>query len=165
MLESAYSRPVTYEEPVLSWPGDLEANPNIRSAKPELALTPKRRSFQLPFRLGGADAPGLDAALVGRILDAYHAQNDGPRFRVASSSYGLHIVPALANDAGGRLMPVASLLDTIITVPAARRSPSGHLHALCDAVSAASGTKMLCGPSMEFNPHFAHSGTICPGGF
>jgi hypothetical protein len=165
MLESAYSRPVTYEESVLVWQGDLGVSPNIRSAKPELALAPKHRSFQLPFRLGGAGAPALDAALVGRILDSYHAQNDGPRFRVASSSYGLHIVPALANDAGGRLVPVASLLDAIITVPAARRAPSGHLHALCDAVSAASGTRMLCGPSMEFNMHFAHSGARCPGGF
>ena len=102
MLESAYSRPVTYEESILSWPGDIEVNPNIRTAKPELALVPKHRSFQLPFRVGGADAPALDAALVGRILDAYHVQNDGPKFRVANSSYGLHIVPALANDARGQ---------------------------------------------------------------
>ena len=126
---------------------------------------PKHRSFQLPFRVGGADAPALDAALVGRILDAYHVQNDGPKFRVANSSYGLHIVPALANDAGGRLAPAVSLLDMIVAVPAARRSPSGHLQALCDAVSAGSGTKMLCGPSMQFNQHFAHAGAACPGGF
>jgi hypothetical protein len=50
MLESAYSRPVTYEESVLVWQGDLGVSPDIRSAKPDLALAPKHRSFQLPFR-------------------------------------------------------------------------------------------------------------------
>jgi len=162
MLEAAYSKPVTYEEPVRVWRGDLKVVGKNENAR--FALLPQDRSFRLPVALGPPEAPVLDGTLVGKILDAYHAQNDGARFRLLTSNYGLHIVPALVNGADGRLALGGSLLDTVITIPRERRMPDGHIQALSDAVNASSATKMQAVPNLQFMEHFAPGGTVCPSG-
>ncbi len=159
-LEAAYAKPVTYEEPIRAWRGDLKVVGKDENAK--FALFPRDRSFRLPVALGTPEAPALDATLVGKILDAYHAQNDGVRFQLLTSSYGLHIVPALVNDIDGRFVPGGSLLDTVITIPRERRTPEGHFLALCKAVSASSPTEMQASPNPQFVQHFAPGGAVCP---
>lgn len=161
-LEAAYAKPVTYEEPIRVWRGDLKVVGKDENAK--FGLLPKDRSFRLPMALGSPEAPALDAALVGKILDAYHAQNDGVGFQLLTSRYGLHIVPALVNGADGRLVPGGSLLDTVITIPRESRVPEDHVQALSDAVNASAATKMQAVPNLQFMQDFAPGGTVCPSG-
>jgi hypothetical protein len=132
LLEGVYSKPVTYEDPMRVWRADLQVIPG-RDEYAGQALFPKTRRFVLPAGWSATETTALDAGLLGKILDAYHAQNDGARFQVASSRYGLHIVPAQVNDAQGRLVPVTPLLDTVVTVPSQKRSPAVHFQAIMQA--------------------------------
>ena len=140
LLEEIYAKPVTYEEAPLQWRGPLD----VFGDDPQRwgALMPMERSFSFPAEARPDKTPVLDAALVGRVLDVYHQQNDGPRFQVVSTKYGLHIVPTKVHDSSGTLVPVTSQLDAIITVPVAKRTPDYHLVALCDAVTRATGLSL-----------------------
>jgi len=141
LLEERYAKPVTFEEPVWAWRGDVVVKGSDENARFAQWLVDRR--FELPDGLIPGAATDLNAALLGKILDAYHSQNaDGTRFKVLESRLGLHIVPAQYHNASGQLVPVASLLDVRVTVPYEARMASAHLRALCDAVTAAAGTKM-----------------------
>lgn len=133
LLQGLYARPVTYEDALLVWRGDQDEAP--ATGKPRL----KSRLFTVPDGLSPAQAPRLDAALVRRALDAYHQQNDGPRFDVRESSMGVHIVPARVAGTDGQLAPSVNILDSVITVPPARRTPTEHFAALCAALTVSSG--------------------------
>jgi hypothetical protein len=160
LLEARYRKPVTYEEPVWQWNGDSDPagrDDNTRAVKWE--------SFILPEGLTPAESPALDAALVGRALDAYHSQRpDGTEFRVITSRLGLHIVPAKFHDAWGRMVTASSLLDAYVRVPEQRRMASDHLHALCDALTAATGTPVWDGGEKWFDGRYAAGGVLPPKG-
>ncbi len=142
LLYQRYGVVVTFEDPVWQWRGDVNIRGNDESA-PHAQWLKDRRLMLLPGWLTPERAPKLDAAALGRLLDAYHAQNDdGTRFKVLESRLGLHIVPAQFHNAAGQLVATSSLLDTRITVPVSARMASGHLKALCAAITAFSGTKV-----------------------
>jgi hypothetical protein len=142
LIQGRYARPVTYEDALLVWRGDQD---EIReTGRPRL----KTRLFTLPGGLSPAETPGLDAALLRRALAAYHQQNDGPRFDVRESRMGLHIVPAQVAGMDGQLAPSVNLLDSVITVPRARRTPTEHFRALCAALTVSSGV------TVDFNGGF-----------
>ena len=54
-LEAAYAKPVTYEEPIRAWRGDLKVVGKDENAK--FALFPRDRSFRLPGSIGDARGP------------------------------------------------------------------------------------------------------------
>lgn len=139
-LENQYEKPVTYEDPVWRWIGDSVAVGSEPDGPFGRLLWD--RHFDLPREVTREENPKLDVRLVQRVIDAYHQQNPGDtRFKVAESSLGLHILPALVHDENGVLVEASSLLDTRITVPSAARMPSEHFRAICEAVTSASGTK------------------------
>lgn len=132
-MQERYRRPVTFEEAMWLWPGEKARDPK------GIGLWPRERSFILPPGLYPERTPVLDQSVLRRILDAYHSQTDGPRFRVLSSSYALHIVPTKARDASGALVEVRSALDALIDLPVASRTPADHIMVFCKAVTEASG--------------------------
>jgi hypothetical protein len=138
LLQGEYARPVTYEDALLVWRGDQDAAP--ATGRPEL----RTRVFTVPEGLKPSQAPHLDAALVRRALDAYHQQNDGPRFDVRESRMGVHIVPARVAAMDGDLAPSVNILDSVITVPPGKRTPTEHLDALCAALTLSSGVTITC---------------------
>jgi len=160
LLEARYAKPVTYEDPVWLWRGDSYLAGYDENLPMALAL--KGRSLTLPKGLTPAETPTLNAALVGRVLDAYHSQNaTDTRFKVTESRLGLHITPTQFHDAQGQLVPASTLLDVEIRVPEARRMASGHLQALCDAVTTSAGTSLING-GLWFDEFYAAGGLVPP---
>jgi hypothetical protein len=157
-LSSAYAVPVTYEDPILLWRGDMDG----RESRGVMLLWAKDGLAALPSDVTPALTPKLDADALARVLDLYHQLNpDGPRFRLMQSKHGFHIVPDSVHDENGRRTGASSLLDAEISVPREARFPSGHMQALCDAVSAATGNKVdFFGP--YFDNFYLPNGLIPP---
>jgi hypothetical protein len=158
LLQAEYRAPVTYEDPLWLWAGDSV----VRGSDPDspTARWLWDRKLNLPQETSRAEGGKLDAALVQRVIDAYHAQNPADaRFKLIESSLGLHIVPAYAHDESGRMVAVTALLDTVISVPEAPRMPSEHLAAICQAVTDASGVKITSG-QQSMDQAFAPNGVV-----
>jgi hypothetical protein len=145
-LQEVSGKIVTYEEPILTWSGDLEELPGKSGSKGY--LYPKSQSFIMPEV---PSVPDLASAL-NQVLDAYHKQTSGTRFQFLSSKAGYHIVPRQVHDAKGALVASASLLDANVTIAQIERTPQGHLAAFAAAVVAATGTRLDLS-AIPFKPH------------
>jgi hypothetical protein len=138
LLKERYHKAVTYEEPILVWPGDLVAKG--RDPNGPFGQWPKDRRFVIPGWLSPQRTPELDLAVLGTVIEAYNLQNnDGTLYQTNASQLGLHIVPLQMHAANGALVRATTLLDTDIRVLSALRMPSEHFRALCDAVTASGG--------------------------
>jgi hypothetical protein len=156
MFQVLSPRPIlTYEDPPeLTWSGDRESTSNAAGG---LRWIPKEYTFTLPRELDVEQNPELNLGLLNKLLDAYHSQTDGPRFKIVSSRWGLHIVPAQIRDESGRRVPSVSILDTRVTVPVEKRTYRGHLNAICKAVSDSSidGMKLASNIPPWWDEYFA----------
>ena len=139
-LEARYGQAITYEDPVWNWQGDLE----IAKGWAVPFFVPRSFTATLPANLNPTDTPTLDAAALNEVLVDYDSRNDGPRYRILRSNYGLHIVPTMVRDAGGRLVESRNPMDTVVSIPIAKRAPSGHLNAICDALARKLGRRIQC---------------------
>jgi hypothetical protein len=150
-LEDRYARPVTIENALEKWAGELHRLPSG-------GLGESPHSIVLPESDGIFSAPGISIDLVRRALDEFHRQNpDRSRFKVIESKIGFHIVPTDAHDEAGVLRPIPGILDTTVSVPAQARTFTGHLGALVEAVSAATGIRFW--PLIEnFDAKYAANG-------
>jgi len=161
LLEERYRAPVTYEDPVWEWRGDVYVVGGNDAAP--MAWWLKSRLLILPDGLTPAESPVLNAALVGRVLDAYYNQNPGDaRFRVTSSRLGLHIIPTAFHTADGKLAEAPALLDAYIRVPDARRMASDHLIALRTAVTESTGTLVEESGNDKWLDQFYAAGGLVP---
>jgi hypothetical protein len=161
LLEARYVRPVTYEDPVWLWRGEAYAVSSDETGP--MALWLKNRLLILPDGLTPAETPMLDAALVDRVLAAYHSQNGGDtRFKVTVSRLGLHIIPTQFRNADGKLSSGGALLDAYIQIPEARRMASDHLQALRDAVTASTGTSLEQSGNDKWLDQFYAAGGLVP---
>lgn len=144
LLQKQYGIPITYEDPILKWSGDIE-----RTQYPTgtWRILPKSRSFSIPIEATSNFTPLLDSELLNKVIDAYHMQTDGPRFKVWESSFGLHIIPTRVRAADGQFVEAKPLLDVHITVPIAKRTPGQHFNAICEAVTTAAGVKLEAFPA------------------
>lgn len=153
LLERLYGKPVTYEDPILLWKGDTEPVPY---AKGNVRLVPVRQSFSMPVEADPNVTPVLDLPLLNKVIDSYHQRSDGPRFKVASSAWGFHIIPSQVRDENGRFVDERSLLDVPIAIPKAKRTPAEHLHEICASITASTGIR-LDSPAMYMNERFTPS--------
>jgi hypothetical protein len=129
-LQETYGKVVTYEEPILTWRGELQAKPG-RNPKVKWDLFPTPQSF-----LMAENGPGTDlASALENTIAAYHQATSGTRFQVLPSKLGCHIVPVLMHDQNGRSVPATSALDQIITVPSEARTAMKHLLAIGAALN------------------------------
>lgn len=133
LMEHRYGLPVTYEDPVWEFPGDLTTG----------AKYPKELTFALPVELAPSRRRTLDAAVLAEAMAAYHSQTDGPRYRIATSRLGLHLIPDQVRRADGTFARARNPLDTVIDMPVTLRSRSQHVQDLCDRLSAAAGDRIL----------------------
>ena len=98
--------------------------------------------------------------MIQSVIDAYHQQNPGgTRYKVIESALGFHIVPMFAHDENGAMVATSSLLDTRITVSRMQRMPSEHIRAICEALTAASGTRVQAGGKW-IDQFFAPNGAV-----
>jgi hypothetical protein len=135
-LENVFGKPVTYEDPMLEWSGDLQSFAGV------VGLYPRIRSFEIPSGLISGQGFTTAEVPLNEILKAYQSQTDGPRFKVLTSSWGLHIVPSEVRDRNGVFAQTKSVMDYVIDVPIAKRTPSEHLAAICKAIANSSGIKV-----------------------
>jgi hypothetical protein len=140
---------ITYEDPCLVWDGDI----SYMSSTSGTRAQPRRRSVILPEELKNEKH---GEALANIVLEYYHSQTDGPRYKILKSAWGLHIVPAQVRNRNGQLEEAVPLLDTIVSIPKARRTPSEHIDAVCAAVNALtpSGIRLKAGQGW-LNEYFA----------
>lgn len=141
VLQSRYAKAVTYEDPVLAWRGDTQS---VTAPSGRIYQTFLERTINLPPGLSPDQSPILDAALLGRALTEYEKLNDTPRFRIATSGLGLHIIPDTVRDAGGIPAAAKNPLDIQVTIPRATRTASDHFLAICAALSPASSMRVDC---------------------
>jgi hypothetical protein len=138
ILAGRFVKPVTYEDPLWMWEGDASPSAVVSG------LWPRMLKFRLPNELSEQNAK-LDMYLLSKILDAYNDQTDGPRFQVLSSRWGYHIVPLKVRDATGRFISTSPLLDTIINIPVAIRTPFMHFREICNALAKSAGIEIIPG--------------------
>jgi hypothetical protein len=136
LMERRYSVPVTYEDPMWEFPGDLQAG----------AKFPKLPTFGAPSALTPALRPRLDAEILGEALEAYHSQTGGPRFKIATSRLGLHLIPDQVRGADGSFAAARNPLDTVVGLPVTERSRDQHIADLCAAIGTAMGARILYSP-------------------
>lgn len=158
-LQEAWARPVTYEDPVWLWSGDLFADkPGVK-----WSTYPKQRVVQLPTAVVKNLDRKQDSTLLAQVVEAANRSGDGPRFAVRTSSFGIHIVPASSADATGRMGPATPLLDQTVTVPSAIRAPIEHLRALAEALTTSTGMQIeanIGAIGVRFNQIFAGTGNL-----
>lgn len=133
-LQARFGSPITYEDPLWEWDGDITMAGGDK--------VPKYLRFVIP---GEIDAEASLPDVLQRALSAYHDQTAGPRYRVISSALGLHLIPSEVRDSTGTLVAPKNILDSPITVDVQSRSPSGHLAALQAAVATATGVALRYG--------------------
>jgi hypothetical protein len=146
-LQESYGKVVTYEEPILTWRGELQTKPG-RNPEGKWELFPTPQGFLMP-----ETGPGTDfASVLESTILAYHQQTSGTRFQLLSSKLGYHIVPVQVHDEIGRPVPTTSVLDQIITVPSEPRSARQHLLALGSALNS-TGPIHVDISAVPGNPH------------
>ena len=155
LLEGRFAKPVTYEDPIWTWGGDASPSPIARG------LYPRDLKLSLPAELFTVQKAELNLDLIAKIVDAYHHDTDGPRFRVLSSRWGFHIVPIQARDSTGRWVSVRALLDTQIYIPVENRTPSMHFVQICNVLTTASGIRVIPG-ARWLDQAFEPNGIIPP---
>jgi len=141
VLQARYGVPVTYEDPPWAWGGDQETK--VLAPNHKGILIPRARTIPFASGLSPDQTATIDVALL-RVLEDYHEQGDAPRFRIARSSYGLHLIPETVRDAGGVAAAAKNPLDSIVTVPKGARTASGHFVAICAAAGRAAVLPLQC---------------------
>jgi hypothetical protein len=135
-LQEMYVVPVTYEDPLWLWPGELEQMGHDTSGR---YLAVKARSVFLQAVNPGEQPLG---EVLEQVVERFNSETDGPQFRVVRSAVGWHIVPTKAYDADGKLSPAKNLLDGNINVVIAKRTAREHFVAICDSLARSSGIKV-----------------------
>jgi hypothetical protein len=140
-LEAEYAVPVTYEDPLLLWRGDMVRANLHPDTPPTYAVAP--RSIRFLDDVEAEQAPALNRGMIERVLNAYQQENpEGPRFRIETSEHAFHIVPDAIRDQSGQETWLRPLLDIVISVPEEKRMAAQHVDAICQALAAASGIRM-----------------------
>jgi hypothetical protein len=136
-LQSRFEQPVSYEDPILASSQDTQP---VQYSGGNTGLLPRKRGFSVTIDPGPDKADKLET--LNKVVEAYHAQADGPRFRVIRSNFGLHVVPAQVRSRNGAFKDATPMLDTVVTIPVEKRTPSEHVKVLCEAVSKAAGVTL-----------------------
>ena len=138
-LQEAWARPVTYEDPVWLWKGDLTTD-KLGGKWPSY---PKPRPAEVPKSALANLNRSKDAAFATQIVEATNRLSDGPTFQVRTSTFGIHIVPLASANDSGRVAPVVPLLDRSIAILEEYRTPYEHLKALCKAITVSTGMRVV----------------------
>jgi hypothetical protein len=142
-LEKRYGWVVTYEDPALVYAGDIKdvtwsVRKNYDEGPPRffgVVGGPFDFSYTIP-----ADARGPnEMAVLGDLLDAYHASAYPGVFGLVRTGPIVHVVPTMRKNVSGELEAQSSLLDTRISLTDADRTAYEALIAIVEAVSDAAG--------------------------
>ena len=106
-MEQLYARPVTYEDPMRVWRGEMEVKGHLPNGSDFLTVKP--HSLILPEWPSYRSVPSLNLATINDVVKAYAEQNPSqPLYSVVASKMGFHIIPTRANDAFGNSVPTVN---------------------------------------------------------
>lgn len=141
LLQSAWRRAVTYEEPVWQHASDT----SMQGDPLRLSVSPRFRALSIPGTALQSHRRADDVAHLKSLVNAFNAGNAPLGFGVFETAWGLHIVPIRNKDARGAEAPAPSLLDTRVVVASDKRRPMGHVEALAQALTSRTGIRVESG--------------------
>ncbi len=148
---------ITYEDPRYVNQSDIEdvTDTVSKASGPEKRygpriLIPKGHPITFVYAPSDMKTSTSAKAVLERLVREY-ALGGGPVFAVTQDGTRLHVVPNKVLDASGALVHQDSVLETVITVPPARRTGGQLLQAICDAVRSKTGNVIEIGPSLPSN--------------
>jgi hypothetical protein len=146
-IEERLGAVVTYEDPILSYDGDLATiDLNGRPFR-----GPRGGLFRLRLQPPSTASNGHDVEHIVRVaLADYAASGLAGTFRLDRTGHMLHVVPTAARDTGGILRPQVSILDTRISFDDRRRTALDVLEVLGNA----SGGRLAVGLRGNMNRVF-----------
>lgn len=153
MLEAKYSFVITYEDPRYVHASEIEdvtekVSRNLDKFAPGKAprvLVPKGGTLSFDYDEALTAKPDDRLILVQQLIDANSAQGNAGRFRVEQQGPFIHVIPTAIKNVRGKVVPQASVLDAVISIPRAQRHGMETLEAICEAVSQVSGTRVVSG--------------------
>jgi hypothetical protein len=119
---------------------------------PRYASRTQMRGKQITFTYSSEElhTPQGQETVIARLLHEYDATG-GITYTVVRDGLRLHVIPNETLNQAGERVRQESILDTVITVPAARRDGSGLLQAICDELQKQTGYEIAIGPSAPSN--------------
>jgi hypothetical protein len=127
----------------------------ISSEEPIWPALPQRSSASMADIHGGISQPPVPDTLrvdlptlrgpnarfnaIKALVDAYNGQNRHVSIQAMTMGEITVLVPFMRVDATGKAVLAQSILSTNVFVPVAKRSPSGHVEALAQAISSQLG--------------------------
>lgn len=153
-LEQRHGVAISYEDAPYEHAADMQdVSQQVRR---DLALYPAGQAPAVLVPRPGAIEIAYDAdrttgepvslaATLAALLDANVAADNAGDFRVVGAGAMTHVVPASAKDAGGAVVAVHAVLDTVVATPAIEKNGIDALNALCDALSRQSGQLVVIG--------------------
>ena len=148
-LEGRYGIPVSYEDPAYVYDGDIVdfTDPAYKISHPGIrALGVKSGSVVLRGNLSASVRSPADAiSLFQSLLDDHVRAGNPGEFALVQSGDGVVIVPTKVRDANGILSPDQSPLEVRISFPEQERTANEAMDAICGAILANSGKKVVLG--------------------
>ncbi len=153
-LELKFGTGISYEDAAWTYSGDsikaaqtdwgrkiAEKNPAFK------AVIPAGGSLQIkiPFdRASRRPIPSVNTVLQN-VLDQHKVRGNPGEFTFVNLGDDFSIMPTMARDEAGRMVPARSPLDFPISFSSAERSGIETLQLICDTVTVASGRKVDLG--------------------
>lgn len=113
-------------------------------------VVPRGRPITFVYTPNDFRTPDSAEATIARMLQEYRTLGS-PTFGVIRDGSRLHVVPIDVLDIAGERVKQDSILDTLITIPSARRDGGQLLDAICDEVKKQTGYEIWVGPSAPGN--------------
>ena len=154
-LEAKYGWVITYEDPLYLHPSETadvttqvrKDLGKFRNGEAPRVLIPAGGSLAITYDVMSDTKLPVDRdAVVRKVLNA--SQTAGvSRFRLEREKDNamLHAIAAVNKNASGALVPHAAVLDAVISLSQGDRTSLQTLHAICEAVSQATGTHVEVG--------------------
>jgi hypothetical protein len=148
---------ITYEDPRYGNIADIEdvtaatsKGSDLEKAYGPHILVPKGRAITFVYASTDVGSPVAAKATINRMLREY-ASLGGPTFTVKRDGMRLHVLPNEVLNATGDRVEQGSVLDTVISIPPARRDGGELLEAICRQIQDQTGYKIGVGPSAPAN--------------
>jgi len=130
MLEAKYSFVITYEDPRYTHASEIQdvtkkvrRDPDkLEPGKAARVLVPKGGVLSFDYDETLARNSDYHLTLVQQLVDANLAQGNAGRFRVEQQGALIHVIPTATKNERGKVVPQASVLDAMISLPKAQRS-------------------------------------------
>src|ERR1700693_3014586 len=148
---------ITYEDPRYRNAADIEdvtadvskGSDTEKTYGPRI-LVPKGHAITFVYAPTDVGSPEATKAAIERMLREYSSLG-GPGFFVERDGVRLHVLQSQVLNLNDDRVKQYSILDTVISVPPARRDGGELLEAICRQIQAQTGYKIGVGPSAPAN--------------